>query len=257
MEKLVTLLQADPHLRRQPGTPAPVPGMDAVDALLSALQALLLPDYFGSGDLYREACRAHYLLRILAPTCPEGALRQFLYTLPQIRQALAQDLQAFLQGDPAVTEPEEVIIAYPGFYAILVQRLAHSLFSMGVSLLPRQMTERSHSRTGIDIHPGARLGKAFFIDHGTGVVIGETAVIGDHVKIYQGVTLGALSTRNAPALRGVKRHPTLEDGVTVYAGASILGGDTVIGTGAVIGANAFVTGSVPPGVTVFGHRPGP
>ena len=180
--------------------------------------------------------------------------RSYLRQLPAIRQALQWDLQAFLAGDPAATGSEEVVVSYPGFFAILVQRLAHGLYEMGVPILPRMMTELAHSRTGIDIHPGAVLGPSLFIDHGTGVVIGETTVIGTGVKLYQGVTLGALSTRNAPSLRGKKRHPTLEDGVTVYAGASILGGETVIGAGAVIGANAFVTASVEPGATVIGHR---
>lgn len=234
----------------------------AVEALTEQLRILLLPGYFG----WRSGCgsRSGYismligdvLFRLESLTMPFGDFDcvAFLRQLPAIRAALRLDLQAFLDGDPAATGPEEVLFSYPGFFAILVQRLAHGLYRMGVPMLPRMMTELAHSRTGIDIHPGAVLGPSFFIDHGTGVVIGESTVIGAGVRLYQGVTLGALSTRNAPALRGKKRHPTLEDGVTVYAGASILGGDTVIGAGAVIGANAFVTGSVEPGATVIGHR---
>ena len=169
----------------------------------------------------------------------------FFHTLPKIRALLETDLQAAFDGDPAAYSKEEVILSYPGLQAITINRLAHELFQLKVPLIPRIMTEYAHSTTGIDIHPGATIGEYFFIDHGTGIVIGETTTIGKNVKIYQGVTLGALSTRGGQSLRGVKRHPTLEDNVTVYSGASILGGETVIGTGAVIGSNAFITSSVP------------
>ena len=169
----------------------------------------------------------------------------FLEKLPSLREVLATDVQAAYDGDPAAFNTDEVIFSYPGLLAITVNRLAHELFLMGVPLIPRMMTEYAHSVTGIDIHPGASIGRYFFIDHGTGVVIGETTVIGNGVKLYQGVTLGALSTRGGQSLRHKKRHPTLEDNVTVYSGASILGGETVIGTEAVIGSNAFVTSSVP------------
>ena len=168
----------------------------------------------------------------------------FLRRLPEVRAYLDTDLQAALDGDPAATCYDEIIFAYPGLYAISVSRLAHELFLLGVPIVPRIMTEHAHSRTGIDIHPGATIGRYFFIDHGTGIVIGETTVIGEHVKIYQGVTLGALSTRGGQSLRGVKRHPNIEDNVTIYSGASILGGETTIGRGAVIGGNAFITKSV-------------
>ena len=144
----------------------------------------------------------------------------------------------------------EIIFAYPGLFAIMVYRLAHELYLMEVPMLPRIMTEYAHSITGIDIHPGVKIGKNFFIDHGTGIVIGETAVIGDNVKIYQGVTLGALSTRGGQKLRGKRRHPTISDNVTIYAGASILGGDTVIGENCTIGSNVFITSSVAPDTTV-------
>ena len=174
---------------------------------------------------------------------------EFMGLLPEIRQWLQEDLLAALEGDPAAESPEEVLLCYPGFRAVTIYRLAHELYRLEIRLLPRLLTEYAHSVTGIDIHPGAQIGSGFFIDHGTGVVIGETAVIGSRVKLYQGVTLGSLSTR-AGDLRGKKRHPTLEDGVTVYANAIILGGDTVIGKGSVIGANAFVTASVPTGSKV-------
>src|SRR5207253_1436822 len=159
---------------------------------------------------------------------------------------LAADVQAAFDSDPAAQSTDETIFCYPGLFAITVQRLAHEFHKMGVPLLPRIMTEYAHSLTGIDIHPGARLGKSFFIDHGTGVVIGETCEIGDNVKIYQGVTLGALAPAFGQMLRGQKRHPTIEDDVTIYSGATILGGETVIGRGATIGGNVFITSSVPP-----------
>lgn len=175
---------------------------------------------------------------------------EFLRKIPKIREYLEDDLQAALEGDPAANSYGEIILAYPGLFAITVNRLAHELFLMNVPLIPRIMTEYAHSTTGIDIHPGATIGRHFFIDHGTGIVVGETTVIGDNVKIYQGVTLGALSTRGGQKLKNVKRHPTIEDNVTIYAGASILGGDTVIGKDAVIGSNAFITKSIPAGTTV-------
>ena len=174
----------------------------------------------------------------------------FLEKLPEVRALLQTDLEAFFDGDPAATSLDEIIIAYPGLYAIMVNRVAHVLFQLGVPLIPRIMTEHAHSVTGIDIHPGATIGRYFFIDHGTGIVIGETTVIGENVKIYQGVTLGALSTRGGQSLRGKRRHPTIEDRVTIYSGASVLGGDTVIGHDAVIGGNAFITSSIAPGTRV-------
>lgn len=185
---------------------------------------------------------------------PECAAREmtlaFLEKLPEIRAYVETDLQAAYDGDPAASSKAEVIIAYPGLYAITVNRLAHVLYQLKVPLIPRIMTEFAHSRTGIDIHPGAQIGKYFFIDHGTGIVVGETTVIGDNVKIYQGVTLGALSTRGGQKLHGVRRHPKIEDNVTIYAGASILGGDTVIGHDSVIGSNVFITHPIAPGTRV-------
>ena len=174
----------------------------------------------------------------------------FLAKLPALREILFSDVDATFDGDPAARSMHEIIFAYPGIFAITVFRLAHELFLLSVPLIPRIMSEHAHSLTGIDIHPGATVGHHFFIDHGTGIVIGETTVIGNHAKIYQGVTLGALSTRGGQSLRGAKRHPTLEDEVTVYSSATILGGESVIGRGAVIGANAFITHSVPAGARV-------
>ena len=175
---------------------------------------------------------------------------EFLGRIPKIRALIETDVQAAYDGDPAAYNKDEIIYSYPGLYAILVNRLAHELFLLGVPLIPRVMTEHAHSKTGIDIHPGATIGKYFFIDHGTGIVIGETTEIGDYVKVYQGVTLGALSTRGGQSLRNKKRHPTIEDNVTIYSGASILGGETVVGKNAVIGGNAFITRSVPAGAKV-------
>lgn len=175
---------------------------------------------------------------------------EFLEKLPKIRALIETDVQAAYDGDPAAYNTDEIIYSYPGLYAILVNRLAHELFLLGVPLIPRVMTEHAHSKTGIDIHPGATIGKYFFIDHGTGIVIGETTEIGDNVKVYQGVTLGALSTRGGQSLRNKKRHPTIEDNVTIYSGASILGGETIVGKDSVIGGNAFITRSVPAGAKV-------
>ena len=175
---------------------------------------------------------------------------EFLGKLPTIREYVETDVQAAFDGDPAAYNKDEIIYSYPGLYAIIVNRLAHELFLLGVPLIPRIMTEHAHSKTGIDIHPGASIGRYFFIDHGTGIVIGETTTIGDNVKVYQGVTLGALSTRGGQSLKNKKRHPTIEDNVTIYSGASILGGQTVVGRNAVIGGNAFITSSVPEGAKV-------
>ena len=185
--------------------------------------------------------------------CADRMTREFLAGLPEIRELLTKDAQAAMAGDPAAREIGEVILSYPGHYAVTVFRIAHVLWKLGAPLVPRMMTEIAHRMTGIDIHPGATIGEWFFIDHGTGVVVGETTVIGNRVRLYQGVTLGALSL---PASRvqklrgGAKRHPTLEDDVIVYAGATILGGETSIGAGSIIGGNCWVVESVPPGSRV-------
>lgn len=182
---------------------------------------------------------------------------EYLEHLPSVRELLRTDVRAGFEGDPAAGSTDEVILCYPGVYAIAVHRLAHPLHRMGIPLVPRIMSEHAHHRAGIDIHPGATIGESFFIDHGTGVVIGETAHIGRRVKLYQGVTIGALSFQRNPdgsLIKGGKRHPTLEDEVTVYAGATLLGGETIIGRGAVIGGGAWITSSVPAGSRVSMKR---
>lgn len=185
----------------------------------------------------------------------EEICAEFFRRLPDIQLLLMKDVQAGYDGDPAAKSREEVVFSYPGLFAIFVYRIAHEFYVQDVPFLPRIMTEYAHSRTGIDINSGARIGEYFFIDHGTGVVIGETTEIGDYVKLYQGVTLGALSTRSGQKLKGKKRHPTIENHVTVYSGASILGGETVIGEGVIVSGGAFVTKSVPPYTKVIVKNP--
>jgi serine O-acetyltransferase len=188
------------------------------------------------------------------PELPKKGLRpiahtlavEFLASLPRIRELLQTDTEAAYNGDPAALSREEVIVAYPFIEAIAVQRLAHELYLKNIPLIPRIMTEWAHARTGMDLHPGAQIGSHFFVDHCTGTVVGETTIIGSHVKMYQGVGLVAKSLAAGQQLRGQKRHPTIEDGVTIYAGATIMGGDTVVGEGSTIGANVFLTASVPP-----------
>ena len=171
---------------------------------------------------------------------------KFMNKIPLVREYLDTDIDALFDGDPAAESKEAIIICYPGLYAIAVQRFAHVLYQLNVPMIPRIMTEHAHGITGIDINPGAVIGKYFFMDHGTGIVIGETTEIGNYVKLYQGVTLGALSTRGGQSLRGIKRHPTIEDNVTIYSNVSVLGGETVIGHDSVIGGNCFITRPVPP-----------
>lgn len=222
-------------------------------------ETALLMDSVG-GRLEDEVCKSLSCFQ-----CPDPAVADprraafvltvsFLRRLPAVRELLQTDVDAAFEGDPAARSREEIITAYPFIEAIAVQRLAHELQEAGVPLLPRMMTEWAHSRTGIDIHPGARIGTHFFIDHGTGTVIGETCVIGNRVKIFHGVTLGATSTSGGQALRGKKRHPTIEDNVTIYSGAVILGGETVIGAGSTIGGNVFLLQSVPPDSVVLNEE---
>lgn len=175
----------------------------------------------------------------------------FFSKIPKIREYLDTDIDAAFDGDPAARDRTEIILAYPGLYAITVHRIAHELSLMNIPYIPRIMSEHAHSKTGVDIHPGASIGKHFFIDHATGIVIGETSIIGEHVKVYQGVTIGALSTKDGQLLHGVKRHPTIEDNVTLYAGATVLGGNTVIGHDSIIGGSAFVTRSIEPNTNVI------
>jgi serine O-acetyltransferase len=185
------------------------------------------------------------------PAAAHRLTLEFLSCLPSIRELLQTDTEAAFNGDPAAISKEEIIVAYPFIEAISVQRLAHQLYLKNIPLIPRIMTEWAHARTGMDLHPGATIGTHFFVDHGTGTVIGETAVIGNHVKLYHGVTLGARSTSGGQQLRGKRRHPTIEDHVTIYPGATILGGETVIGAGSTIGGNVFIMDSVAPNSLVI------
>ena len=241
------------------------PDKDVVIDMIDKLRRIIFPGYFKE-KTYRIYNAKHNLSMLIEDVMfnlsrqvglviqnreeAEQICLAFFRQIPQVRALIQTDLQAAYDGDPAASGKEEVIFSYPGLFAITVYRLAHALHQLGVPLIPRIMTEHAHSVTGIDIHPGATIGEYFFIDHGTGIVVGETTVIGHHVKIYQGVTLGGLSTRGGQSLRGKRRHPTIEDNVTIYANASILGGGTVIGAGSVIGANAFITESVAPCTTV-------
>ncbi|MBR5623670.1 serine acetyltransferase [bacterium] len=257
-----------------------LPSSDDIASLTEELLALVLPGFFGSERLTKAnfaavtVCRLEEVKQKLTeqilrginyvcrgderPDCDKArcvkkaaALAEtFLLTLPRVRSLIKTDIEAAYDGDPACFAKEEVILCYPGFQAIAIQRLAHELHSMGVPLIPRIMTEYGHRRTGVDIHPGAKIGERFFIDHATGVVIGETTIIGRNVKLYQGVTLGAKSfPANAREARNIKRHPTIEDDVIIYANATILG-DITIGKGAVIGGNSWVTADVAPGAVV-------
>jgi len=259
-----------------------LPNRDEVTDIVRKLRELLFPGYFGKqqlsaqtldyyvgellGDIRARLLKQvdnvirHQASRHGGPGrdidgVAERIVQAFLESIPGLRATLATDVQAAFSGDPAAEDTDEVIFSYPGIFAITMHRIAHELYRLKVPLIPRIMSEYAHALTGIDIHPGATIDEYFFIDHGTGVVIGETTVIGPHVKIYQGVTLGAMSTRGGQSLKGVKRHPTLEEGVTVYSGASILGGETVIGREAVISSNVFVTRSVPPQTRVNVKNP--
>ena len=185
----------------------------------------------------------------------ESLTRTFIERLPYIQEMLWKDVEAEYDGDPAANSKEEIIFCYPGIFAIFVYRIAHELYELEVPFIPRIMTEYAHGETGIDINPGAKIGEYFFIDHGTGIVIGETTVIGNHVKIYQGVTLGALSTQKGQGLSGVKRHPTIEDNVVIYANTTILGGETVVGCNSVVAGNTFVVNSIPRDTKVSAHIP--
>ena len=236
------------------------PDLRAVKQIIHDLRTLLLPEYFMSGDDDTEAYTAllfttyHRLkLQIRAAyqfsgveNAPAEAVCDGLFAkMTELQRLLRLDVIAGFDGDPAAKSYGEVALAYPGFFAISTYRIAHELYIAGVPYLPRMMTEYAHNKTGIDINPGAQIGESFFIDHGTGIVIGETTEIGNNVKVYQGVTLGALSTRGGQRLSGKKRHPTVEDNVTIYAGATILGGETVLGKNSTIGGCTFITSSVP------------
>jgi serine O-acetyltransferase len=263
----------------------PLPSHAEIIRVLVTIHELLFPGYIGARGLTGESLRAHVEARMawLYETLTEQISRaimhgrnihegcavtdmgaaacaeEFLSRLPALRETLATDVRAAYEGDPAATCLDEIIFSYPGIYAVMAYRLAHQLHLLRVPLIPRIMTEHAHHRTGIDIHPGTDIGSAFFIDHGTGVVIGGTAVIGHNVKVYQGVTIGAFSFDKAAdgsLIRNTKRHPTIEDDCIIYAGATILGGDTVIGRGSVIGGNVWLTHSVPPNTRVIQESPG-
>jgi serine O-acetyltransferase len=265
-----------------------LPSESGVENIVEMCRALLFPGYAGPDvaagmsvadlrelvrqrvrelriELHRQVYRAlHHkrqqVLGLAELECADCTVKadaisaRFLDTLPAMRTRIRDDLRAAYEADPAATGVDEILFCYPGTYAITVYRIAHALLREGALVVPRMMTELAHRRTGIDIHPGAEIGASFFIDHGTGVVIGETTLIGDRVRLYQGVTLGALTVPHGEARPepGKRRHPTLEDDVVIYANATILGGETVIGKGAVIGGNAFVTTSVPAGSKVPG-----
>ena len=256
--------------------PTPLPDKALNIQLLDDLLEVLYPGYFGRKYVETSHIEIHIsdlmisiygrltveIYRSVRPECSEPSTAcahcqniaeeeslKLVQKIPSLRQRLSKDVQAAYDGDPAAKSIDEVIFAYPGVVAISIFRVAHELHLQGIPLLPRIMTEHAHSITGIDIHPGATIGEGFFIDHGTGVVIGETTIIGNYVKIYQGVTLGALSfamDEEGRLIRGKKRHPTIEDDVVIYAGATILGGNTVIGKGSIIGGNVWLTRSIPP-----------
>ncbi len=259
-----------------------LPSRSRIVDVLNDIRQLLFPGFFGHKELTAENIRYHVGNLLIhagaeltkqisycmcaerqCKTCDDanachieaGDIAQdFLSRIPAIRRTLAVDIQAAFDGDPAAKGADEIIYCYPGFYAVMVYRVAHELLEFNVPLMPRMMSEHAHSRTGTDIHPGANIGDSFFIDHATGVVIGETTQIGNNVKIYQGVTLGAKSfpkDERGRVIKGLKRHPTIEDNVTIYPNATILGGQTVIGKGATIGGNAYITESVKPGHLVI------
>lgn len=257
-----------------------VPNRDMIISIIDDLRTITFPGYFGSENMafVSKDSFAGSTLAIIAEKVFKQvrvALRfeqreitkeevrkqsfditaKFIDQIPKIQDMILKDVEAAFHGDPAAKSTVDIILSYPGIYAIFVYRYAHVLYDMQVPYIPRIMTEYAHSLTGIDINPGATIGEYFCIDHGTGIVIGETTTIGNNVKIYQGVTLGALSTRKGQALSGVKRHPTIEDDVVIYANTTILGGDTVIGRNAVVAGNTFVTTSIPANSKVMSMQP--
>jgi len=229
---------------------------------LAALHPCVYGDLGARGAVGEIAADLEKEIALLMPgKDAKGIVEAFIARLPEVKRLVETDVQAAYEGDPAATSPMEVVMAYPGLYAVTIHRLAHELYRLGVPIVPRVMSEIAHSKTGIDIHPGAQIGERFFIDHGTGVVIGETTVIGRNVKLYQGVTLGARSFDKDPVtgalVKGVKRHPNVEDNVVIYAGATILGGDTTIGHDSEIGGSVWLIESVPPNSRVYNKPPAP
>ncbi len=253
-----------------------LPDRQVVYSILNDLHKISFPGYFGtekylSGEAYAEGIlvslydklKSQIKITLIGSTDDKEAIRLkakeltalFMEKIPEVQELLMKDVEATMAGDPAANSKDEVILAYPGLYTIFVYRYAHILYQLGVPMLPRIMSEYAHGQTGIDINPGATIGEYFFIDHGTGIVIGETAVIGNGVRIYQGVTIGALSTRKGQALSGIKRHPTIEDNVIIYANATILGGDTIVGRNATVAGNTFITESIPADAKVSAMLP--
>lgn len=257
-----------------------VPNRDTIFSMIEDLRKITFPGYFGSRNLTyvdKEGFAATVLAEIYEKLykqiknalsyvekiedCEDLVRRSeslalsFVDRVPEVQATILKDVQAVFDGDPAANDKEDVIFSYPGLYATFVYRYAHELYKLNVPYIPRIMTEQAHSKTGIDINPGASIGEYFCIDHGTGIVIGETTEIGNHVKIYQGVTLGALSTRKGQELSGKKRHPTIEDNVVIYANTTVLGGDTIIGENSVIAGNTFITDSIPANTRVMSAVP--
>lgn len=246
-----------------------LPDRQIVYSIIEDLHKITFPGYFNtekflSGETFAEGLllSLYDKLRVQMKVVFDGQAEraeelttEFISRIPEVQDLLSKDVKAQFAGDPAANSTNEIILAYPGLYAIFVYRYAHILYQLGVPLLPRIMSEYAHGQTGIDINPGATIGEYFFIDHGTGIVIGETAIIGNHVKIYQGVTIGALSTRKGQALAGTKRHPTIEDNVIIYANATILGGNTLVGRNATVAGNTFVTESIPADAKVSAMMP--
>ena len=248
-------LLADERLASDRGFPLKRDVALFVDELLGILFGQLSEGAAGTADELQARLTLamrdlrHLVLPLAKPGEADRVVAAFDAVLPELHDRLEQDARAITEGDPAAESHDEVISAYPGFLAIAIHRIAHELCGLGVPILPRLLAEVAHTRTGIDIHPGATIGGSFCIDHGTGIVIGETAVIGNDVKLYQGVTLGALSVAKRAA--GMKRHPTIEDRVVIYANATVLGGDTVVGHDSVVGGNVFLTASLPPDSVVY------
>jgi len=282
IEKILSSYTADRGINHIEGTN--LPSREAVEEIIIDIINVVFPGYYEKQEISRDEIKLYIWEKIVSiyhklsyevsksikslsdlqseteETIASSAVRKtlsFLSKIPCIREQLNGDVQAAYEGDPAAKNFDEIIVSYPGLFAITIYRISHELFHLGIPLIPRIMTEFAHRSTGIDIHPGAHIGENFFIDHGTGVVIGETTIIGNNVRIYQGVTLGALSFKKdtgGKIVKGGKRHPTIEDNVIIYSGATILGGETVVGKNSVIGGNVWLLDSVPPNTTIT-HQP--
>lgn len=273
-EKIISELNSTEHLRYNyfHGASRSIPSRKEVISIVKNIQCLMFPDYFALDEnrgksqedilsalfdkIREQITAAYYFCSDCDNPAPdaESLAYEMLSLIPKIKTALIKDVQAIYEGDPAARAPEEIILSYPGFYAISIYRIAHEFYVRKIPYIARLMTEFAHEKTGIDIHAGAKIGEYFFIDHGTGIVIGETTTIGDHVRIYQGVTLGAKSfelDENGNPVKGIKRHPDIGNNCIIYANATILGGNTKIGDGVVVGGNVWLTHSVPAGQVVY------